>query len=147
MGARDVSVNGPPRDRVEPGRVDEFRSAGRILFSLRLVKDAEGNLSVFDGTTLWVTRTGVSLADLGPADVLEGRLTGDLPHATTDLEVHRRTYRERGPGALAHAHPAGTVHEERGPGEHGVYAFGATLLEAAQSVVRSARGEVEGGRR
>jgi hypothetical protein len=34
-----------------PAVLEEFRSAGRTLFSLGLVKGAEGNLSTFDGVS------------------------------------------------------------------------------------------------
>lgn len=135
-----MTAPGPPADRIA-----EFSSAGRILFSLGLVKGEEGNLSIFDGRRLWITRTGVSLAEIGRADVLAGGLAGDLPGASTDLEVHRSAYRERGPGALVHAHSPGTVQEGAGgPGEHGVYVFGPTLREAVEEAVRSAREGAEG---
>jgi ribulose-5-phosphate 4-epimerase/fuculose-1-phosphate aldolase len=135
-----VSAQGPPADLIA-----EFASAGRILFSLGLVKDAEGNLSVFDGRTLWITRTGASLAQLEGADILAGGMTGDLPDASTDIEVHRNAYWDRGPGALAHAHSPGTVPEGGGgPGEHGVYVFGRTLREAVEDAVRSVRETAEG---
>jgi hypothetical protein len=39
-------------------RVEQFRSAGRTLFSLGLVRGTEGSLSSFDGTTMWVTTAG-----------------------------------------------------------------------------------------
>jgi ribulose-5-phosphate 4-epimerase/fuculose-1-phosphate aldolase len=117
-----------------------FASAGRVLFSLGLVKEAEGTLSTFDGEVLVITRTGAGLADLSPSDALVGALDEDLPGASSDLEFHRSTYRSRGPGAIAHAHPPGTVPESAGgPGEHGVYAFAATLAEAVEAVVAKAR--------
>jgi ribulose-5-phosphate 4-epimerase/fuculose-1-phosphate aldolase len=117
-----------------------FRSAGRTLFSLGLVKESEGNLSTFDGTSLTITRTGAELADLSEADVTVGELDGALPDAPSDLEVHRDIYRGRGPGAVAHAHPPGTVPEGgASPGEHGVYAFAGTLAEAVEAVVARAR--------
>jgi ribulose-5-phosphate 4-epimerase/fuculose-1-phosphate aldolase len=117
-----------------------FRSAGRTLFSLGLVKEAEGNLSAFDGNSLAITRTGARLADLSESDVLMGDLDGELPDASSDLEVHRDVYRGRGRGAVAHAHPPGTVPEDGGaPGEHGVYAFAGTLAEAVEAVVARAR--------
>jgi ribulose-5-phosphate 4-epimerase/fuculose-1-phosphate aldolase len=123
---------------VEP--IDQFRSAGRTMFSLGLVRGAEGNLSVFDGTTLIITRTGASLAEIEPADLIKGGLDDDLPGASSDVEVHRRTYRERGAGAMAHAHPAGTVPDDGGrPGTHGVYTFGASVEGAVAEAVRLAR--------
>jgi ribulose-5-phosphate 4-epimerase/fuculose-1-phosphate aldolase len=117
-----------------------FRSAGRTLFSLGLVKGDEGNLSTFDGKSLAITRAGAMLADLSEADVLTGELDAELPDAASDLEAHRNLYRGRGRGAVAHAHPPGTVTEDaRSPGEHGVYAFAGTLAEAVEAVVATAR--------
>jgi len=126
----------------DPDVLEAFRGAGRTLFSLGLVKGSEGNLSTFDGETLWITRTGCELAALGPDDVLRGGPMGDFQGASSDLEVHRARYRESGPGALAHAHPAGTVPEDGGrPGEHGLYVFAPTLDEAVAELVASAREE------
>jgi ribulose-5-phosphate 4-epimerase/fuculose-1-phosphate aldolase len=117
-----------------------FRDAGRTLFSFGLVRESEGNLSVFDGSTLSVTRTGSRLGALGPADLIDGSLSGELGGASGDLDVHRRLYAEQGPGAVAHAHPAGTVPEDvGGPGRHGVYVFAPSLGEAVEEIVRSAR--------
>lgn len=117
-----------------------FSSAGRTLFSLGLVKGAEGNLSTFDGTVLAITRAGASLAELSGIDVVTGSLDGELTGASSDLDFHRSVYRERGPGAIAHAHPPGTVPEDGGgPGTHGVYRFAPTLVEAVESMVEEAR--------
>jgi methylthioribose-1-phosphate isomerase len=108
--------------------------------SLGLVKGTEGNLSSFDGRTLRITRTGASLGALGPADLLDGGLDGAFPGASTDLDVHRGIYRDRGPGAVAHAHPAGSVPEDGGgPGRHGVYVVAHALEHAAAEAVRRAR--------
>src|SRR5207247_2049634 len=41
-----------------------------------------------------------SLGDLGEGDLIAGSLDSELPGASSDLEVHRRSYRARGPGAL-----------------------------------------------
>jgi methylthioribose-1-phosphate isomerase len=130
--------------RGAPGRAPEwlsaFRSAGRSLVSFGLVKGAEGNLSSFDGHAVRITRTGAPLGTLGPADVLDGGLEGLLPGASSDLEVHRAIYRDRGPGAVAHAHPAGSVPEAgNGPGRHGVYVFATRLDQAVAEAVRRAR--------
>jgi ribulose-5-phosphate 4-epimerase/fuculose-1-phosphate aldolase len=122
------------------GDLAAFRSAGRTLLSLGLVKEAEGNLSTFDGDVLAITRSGAALADLSESDVLTGGLDGELAGASTDLEVHRAMYGQRGPGAIAHAHPPGTVPESGGgPGGHGVYAFAGSLEDAVAAVVARAR--------
>jgi ribulose-5-phosphate 4-epimerase/fuculose-1-phosphate aldolase len=124
--------------------IDDFRSAGRTLYSLGLVRESEGNLSEFDGTMLVITRNGVSLQDLKEGDLVRGALEGGLVGASTDLEVHRRIYREQGPGAVAHAHPPGTIPADGAePGRHGVYAYSATLVEAADWMVRAARAGAE----
>ena len=125
-------------------RLAAFRAAGRTLFTFGLVKGSEGNLSTFDGTTLVITRTGSELGNLGEDDLivgpLDGALDGALAGASSDLEVHRQVYAERGPGAFAHCHPPGTVPEDGGgPGAHGVYAFEPTLDAAAAECVRRAR--------
>jgi ribulose-5-phosphate 4-epimerase/fuculose-1-phosphate aldolase len=126
--------------------VEEFRSAGRTLFSLGLVKEAEGNLSVFDGRVLLITRTGAALRDLGRDDVVRGGLDDAMPGASSDLAVHLRLYRERGPGAVVHAHPAGTIPEVGGgPGAHGIYTFGSSLEEAVRDAVITARSVRTGG--
>ena len=122
--------------------LEPFRAAGRTLFSLGLVRGSEGNLSTFDGRTFRITRTGARLGALSSGDLVAGSLEDDLTGASSDVEVHRRTYRERGPGAVVHAHPAGTVPEGGGaPGEHGVYVDGRSLDEAVAQAVRDARAE------
>lgn len=119
---------------------EPFRSAGRALFSLGLVRGAEGNLSTFDGTTIVITRAGAPLSDLGDGNVVAGPLEQDLEGASSDLTVHRRLYRERGAGAIVHAHPPGTVPEEEViSGEHGVYVFASSLERAVELAVGQAR--------
>jgi ribulose-5-phosphate 4-epimerase/fuculose-1-phosphate aldolase len=120
--------------------ISAFRAAGRTLLSLGLVKEAEGNLSAFDGHSLRITRTGAFLASIGVGDLLEGSLEAPPEGASRDVAVHRAVYLERGPGAVVHAHPPGTVPEGGGgPGEHGVYVFAATLEEATRRAVEDAR--------
>jgi ribulose-5-phosphate 4-epimerase/fuculose-1-phosphate aldolase len=125
---------------------EAFRSAGRTLFSLGLVRGTEGNLSTFDGSRLVITRAGAALQALGPGDLAVGTLEGVLDGASSDLAVHRRLYQERGPGALVHAHPAGTVPDgEVAPGEHGVYVFASSLERAVELAVLETRERGEEG--
>jgi ribulose-5-phosphate 4-epimerase/fuculose-1-phosphate aldolase len=119
--------------------ISAFQAAGRALLSLGLVKEAEGNLSEFDGRALRITRTGALLGSIGEGDVLEGSLDAPPEGASSDVDVHRVLYAERGPGAVVHAHPPGTVPEGGGgPGEHGFYVFAPTLEEATRSAVEQA---------
>jgi ribulose-5-phosphate 4-epimerase/fuculose-1-phosphate aldolase len=104
------------------------------------VKGSEGNLSTWDGGRLRITRTGCRLARLAEHDVLEGTLDEPPAGASSDLAIHLLWYREQGRGAVAHAHPSGSVPQGWVEGqEHGSYAFGATLDAAVAGIVRSAR--------
>ena len=120
---------------------DRFRDAGRGLFSLGLVRETEGNLSIFDGATIVITRAGAPLDDLDAHQLISGRLEDALEGASSDLLVHQDLYRERGPGAVVHAHPPGTVPAEGEPtsGQHGVYVFAASLERAVELTVQEAR--------
>ena len=121
--------------------LEAFRAAGRTLFSLGLIRGSEGNLSTFSGETLMITGTGARLDRLSASDLLEGTLSGPLPAASSDLEVHRRMYAELGPGAIAHSHPVGTLSEAApSPGEHGLYVFASTLEEAVERTAHRVRG-------
>jgi Class II Aldolase and Adducin N-terminal domain len=127
---------------VGAGDLTAFREAGRALLSLGMVRGSEGNLSTWDGRRLVITRTGCELARLDEGDVLDGALESPPAGASSDLEIHVRTYRERGPGAIAHAHPPGSVPSGWVEGQaHGAYAHAPTLEAAVEQIVRDARGE------
>jgi ribulose-5-phosphate 4-epimerase/fuculose-1-phosphate aldolase len=127
---------------VGAGDLAAFREAGRALLSLGMIRGSEGNLSAWDGERLVITRTGSELAHLEEKDVLEGSLDAPPEGASSDLEIHVRIYREEGPGAIAHAHPPGSVPAGWVEGrEHGRYAHAATLEAAVEHIVREAREE------
>jgi ribulose-5-phosphate 4-epimerase/fuculose-1-phosphate aldolase len=89
-----------------------------------------------------ITRTGCELAHIEDADVLAGTLEAPPVGASSDLRIHVRTYREVGPGAIAHAHPPGTVPAGWVEGQnHGRYAHAVTLEAAVGRIVREAREE------
>jgi ribulose-5-phosphate 4-epimerase/fuculose-1-phosphate aldolase len=107
-----------------------------------LIRGTEGNLSTFDGETIVITRAGAPLEELVEQDLVTGSLEGPLDGASSDLAVHRRFYRERGPGAVVHAHPPGTVPAgDVASGEHGVYVFASSLERAVELAVGQIRGE------
>jgi len=125
---------------VGAGDLTEFRRAGTTLLSLRMVNGSEGNLSIWDGHRLLITRTGSELGALGEDDVLEGTLEEPPPGASSDLALHVDRYRRQGPGAIAHAHPSGTVPEGWREGQpHGLYAHAPSLSAAVSELVRQAR--------
>jgi ribulose-5-phosphate 4-epimerase/fuculose-1-phosphate aldolase len=125
---------------VGTGDLNEFREAGRALLSLGMIRGTEGNLSTWDGERLVITRAGSELAHLDEDDVLEGTLDDPPAAASSDLAIHVRTYRRLGPGAIAHAHPPGSVPVGWVEGqEHGRYAHAPTLEVAVERIVREAR--------
>jgi ribulose-5-phosphate 4-epimerase/fuculose-1-phosphate aldolase len=120
------------------GTFEAFDEAGKTLAERGLVRASEGNLSTFDGSRLTITRTGCRLGELTPADVLEVTLEAPPEASSSDLAIHQATYRERGAGAIAHAHPRGTVPEGWVEGEpHGDYVFAASLGAAVEELVRT----------
>lgn len=122
------------------GDIAAFRQAGRTLFSLGLIRDAEGNLSTWDGARLRITRTGARLFELDDSDVVEGSLEEPPDGASSDLGVHASTYRREGAGAIAHAHPPGSVPDGWVEGQpHGRYVHATTLDEAVRRLVADER--------
>jgi hypothetical protein len=113
-----------------------FQEAGRTLAAHGLVHASEGNLSTFDGERLTITRTRCALGSLTTADVLDGTLDAPPADASSDLALHVAMYRQRGSGAIAHAHPSGTVPPGWVEGaSHGTYAFAGSLADAVAEVV------------
>ncbi len=124
MGAGDLTDRGA------------FREAGARLAALGLVRGSEGNLSTWHGRRLAITRTGSELGALGPGDVLEGTLEAPPEGASSDLALHVELYRRHGPGAVAHAHPPGSVPDGWKEGEpHGRHAHATTLPAAVEALV------------
>jgi L-fuculose-phosphate aldolase len=75
-------------------RFKDFTETGRDLFLTGAVTSHGGNLSVSDGTFIWITRTGAMLGHLLPGDVLQ---VGWDPSpadeaASMELVVHRAVY-------------------------------------------------------
>ncbi len=122
------------------GDLAEFQVAGKTLLSLGLVRDAEGNLSTFDGARLRITRTGARLAELTDGDILEGTLDDPPEGASSDLGEHLKLYRQQNARAVVHAHPAGSMPQGWTEGErHGVYTFGLSLDSAVATAVQVSR--------
>ena len=77
---------------------------------------------------------------LSDGSALAARVGLHAAEAGRYAAFHRAMYAERGPGAVAHCHPPGTMPEDGGgPGEHGLYEFAGTLEAATAACVRRAR--------
>ena len=82
---------------------------GRRLYARGLIGGNEGNISVRQGDTLFVTPAGVCKGFLGPEMIvrtdLDGRALGG-GRASTEILMHTAVYRRRSDDtAVVHAHP------------------------------------------
>ena len=95
----------------------EFSDVGRDLFLSGAITSHGGNLSISDGESIWISRTGSQLGRLGEGDVIETTWEPSEADAqcSSELIVHRAMYhaiRERceaegiefGERAIVHAH-------------------------------------------
>lgn len=86
----------------------EFERIGRRLLAEGLVGGTFGNMSVRDGGSLQITRSGCCLDEPGPP--VRVPLAGDAPPAaSSEYRVHRAVYLGTGYHAIVHAHPVHAV--------------------------------------
>jgi L-fuculose-phosphate aldolase len=103
-------------------RFKDFNEIGRDLFLTGAVTSHGGNLSVSNGTYIWITRTGSMLGHLLPGDIVQvGWDPGPADEAASmELVVHRAMYHALaqkadetgavfGARAIVHAHSKHTV--------------------------------------
>lgn len=76
-------------------RFKHFNETGRDLFASGAVTSHGGNLSVSDGVSIWISRTGAMLGHLMPGDVLrvDWQPTPTDANASMELVVHRAMYK------------------------------------------------------
>ncbi|MEN6617022.1 MAG: class II aldolase/adducin family protein [Syntrophorhabdus sp.] len=90
-------------------RTDEFIDIGRDMFLRGLVNSHAGNMSIRDGKTIYITRTGSMLGRLKPDDIIEVEMENlddpEIPRASMELVVHRAIYQKTEAQAIVHAHP------------------------------------------
>lgn len=89
-----------------------FRDVGRDLFLAGHVTARHGNLSVREGDSIHITRSGSMLSRLSPSDIIE---TGMVPSGrdegcSRELVVHRAVYHSTDATAICHAHPPHTMY-------------------------------------
>jgi L-fuculose-phosphate aldolase len=112
---------------------------GRRLLTEGLVVGTQGNLSTCHADLLAITPTAVPYGEIDAEAVavvdLDGnQLAGSL-EPSTELPLHLRVYRERGPGAIVHAHAKfatalGCVLDELPATHHLVAEFGGPVRTA-----------------
>jgi L-fuculose-phosphate aldolase len=103
-------------------RFKDFSETGRDLFLTGAVTSHGGNLSVSDGASIWISRTGAMLGHLTPGDVVQVNWNPSPAdeQASMELVVHRAIYHAIaqkaseagaafGARAIVHAHTKHTV--------------------------------------
>jgi L-fuculose-phosphate aldolase len=103
-------------------RYKHFSETGRDLFVSGSVTSHGGNLSVSDGSSIWISRSGAMLGRITPGDVIQAdwNATEKDKDASIEIPVHRAIYhalaRETliqgvpfASKAIVHAHTAHTV--------------------------------------
>lgn len=96
--------------RVVRTLIDELIQAGRILYEQKLVDSHSGNLSVRDGRTVAITRTGARLGYLSYHDFVHLDLDDPdarlVEQASREWPVHQAVYRSLADvRVILHAHP------------------------------------------
>ncbi len=96
----------------DPGTIrEEISRTGRFTVEKGLVDSFFGNISYFDGATIWISQTASSLDELeGHIDPvpLDVSSTAGLS-ASSELPAHRAIYRGSGFRAVLHGHPKFSV--------------------------------------
>jgi L-fuculose-phosphate aldolase len=91
--------------------LEDFKRIGRLLFQERLIDSHGGNMSVFNGEKILITRRDAMLGDLKDDDIIEvGLEPGEKDSiASRELAAHRALYKKKGFKAIVHAHPAAAI--------------------------------------
>lgn len=94
------------------GRLFEFRRAGEDLFRQGCNNSHSGNMSIREGGSILITRTGAQLGRLGWDDLVETAFHYEdaaVRRASMELVVHRAIYGGTPATAIIHAHPPHAV--------------------------------------
>ncbi|MDR0346887.1 MAG: class II aldolase/adducin family protein [Coriobacteriales bacterium] len=92
--AADVVSNAAKGTSEDVARFKRFKGTGRDLSRSGAVTSHGGNLSVSDGSSIWITRTGAMLGHLRPGDILRVDWEPSTldQNASMELPVHRAMY-------------------------------------------------------
>jgi L-fuculose-phosphate aldolase len=121
-GIADTVANAAKETSGDVIRFKHFNETGRDLYASGAVTSHGGNLSVSDGSSIWITRTGARLGHLTPNDILrvDWEPSPFDANASMELVVHRAIYHAHadcarqagvpfGVRAVVHAHARNTV--------------------------------------
>lgn len=93
-------------------RIEEFKEIGRDIFVSRLISSHGGNMSLREGDTIYITRSGSMLGRLRDDDIVAVPLYGpsdEDSQASSELVVHRAIYQKTGTTAIVHTHSPHTI--------------------------------------
>lgn len=93
----------------DDAKIGQIIEIGRDMFLRGLVSSHAGNISVREGSRVYITRKGAMTSRLSPPDIVEV----DMEHsddpaillASSEYIIHRAIYVTTGAGAVVHAHP------------------------------------------
>ena len=92
--------------------IKEIIFTGKVLYKEGLVNSHAGNISVRQGSSIFITKTGAMLGYLTEEDIVKVPLyeTSDMDRlASSELIVHRTIYQSTDHKAIIHAHPVNAV--------------------------------------
>ena len=90
--------------------IDKLIEAGRVLWEEGLVTSHGGNLSVRQGDSVFITRTGTKLGFLKKTDFVKVPIgVNKFDAASSELIVHMAIYEHTTFKAVVHAHPKSAV--------------------------------------
>jgi L-fuculose-phosphate aldolase len=91
--------------------LEEFKRIGKYLFQEGLVDSHGGDMSIRQGSKVYITRREAMLGELKEGDIIEvGMEPGENDsRASRELSTHRAIYRETRAEAVVHAHPSNAV--------------------------------------
>lgn len=92
--------------------IKEIIFTGKVLYKEGLVNSHAGNISVREGSNIFITKTGAMLGYLTEEDIVKVPVyeKSDMDRlASSELIVHRAIYQNTDYNAIIHAHPVNAV--------------------------------------
>lgn len=124
----------------------EFKKCGEDLFRQGCNNSHSGNMSVCDGTKIYITRSGAQLGRLSWNDIVETSLhyeDAGARQASVELIVHRAIYKATSARAIIHSHPPHAIAKSFGTDEicpidaEGQYHLGKVPVLSVENAISS----------